>query len=137
MKYETIGESNTKISKICLGCMSFGSKFDWMLELEDVRPIINKALDLGITFFDTANAYSDGRSEEIVGELLKGCRNDVVIGTKVRYQMGNDPKDIGLSQKQIKKQIRLSLERLQTDYIDLYQIHRWDNETPIKETLLA
>tara|TARA_B100000029_G_scaffold363409_3_gene356469 strand:+ start:90 stop:1055 length:966 start_codon:yes stop_codon:yes gene_type:complete len=135
MKYETIGQSNTKISKICLGCMSFGSKFDWMLELEDVKPIINRALDLGITFFDTANAYSDGRSEEIVGELLKDCRNDVVIGTKVRYQMGKEPEDVGLSQKQIKKQIMLSLKRLQTNYIDLYQIHRWDYDTPIEETL--
>ena len=104
MEYETIGESNTKISKICLGCMSFGSKFDWMIGLEEARPIIERALDLGITFFDTANAYSDGHSEKIVGELLKNCRNDVVIGTKVRYQMGNDPSDIGLSQKQIKKQ---------------------------------
>ena len=74
MEYETIGESNTKISKICLGCMSFGSKFDWMIGLEEARPIIERALDLGITFFDTANAYSDGHSEKIVGELLKNCR---------------------------------------------------------------
>lgn len=137
MQYKNIGKSNTKISKLCLGCMSFGSKFDWMIELEDAKPIINTALDLGITFFDTANAYSNGRSEEIVGEVLKDCRNDVVIGTKVRYQMGNNPKDIGLSEKQIKKQISKSLERLQTKFIDLYQIHRWDYDTPIKETLTA
>ena len=137
MQYETIGNSNTKISKICLGCMSFGSKLDWMIELDDAKPIIDCALDLGITFFDTANAYSNGRSEEIVGELLKNCRNDVVIGTKVRYQMGKDPKDIGLSKEQIKKQFLMSLERLQTKFIDLYQIHRWDYDTPIEETLVA
>ena len=118
MKYENIGKSSTKISKICLGCMSFGSKLGWMIETEEVKPIINRALDLGITFFDTANAYSNGRSEEIVGELLKECRNDVIIGTKVRYQMGNDPNDIGLSRGQIKKQIKKSLERLQTKFVD-------------------
>ena len=137
MKYENIGKSSTKISKICLGCMSFGSKLGWMIETEEVKPIINRALDLGITFFDTANAYSNGRSEKIVGELLKECRNDVIIGTKVRYQMGNDPKDIGLSRGQIKKQIKKSLERLQTKFVDLYQIHRWDYDTPVNETLIA
>jgi len=137
MKYESIGRTNTKISKINLGCMSFGSKLDWMIELDDAKPIIDCALDLGITFFDTANAYSNGRSEEILGNLLKDCRNDVIIGTKARYQMGNNPNDVGLSQEQINKQIDKSLERLQTKFIDLYQIHRWDYETPIKETLIA
>ena len=137
MKYESIGRTNTKISKINLGCMSFGSKLDWMIELDDAKPIIDCALDLGITFFDTANAYSNGRSEEILGELLKDCRDDVVIGSKVRYQMGDNPNDIGLSKEQINKQIEKSLERLQTKFIDLYQIHRWDYETPIKETLIA
>jgi len=137
MKYESIGRTNTKISKINLGCMSFGSKLDWMIELDDAKPIIDCALDLGITFFDTANAYSNGRSEEILGNLLKDCRNDVIIGTKVRYQMGNNPNDVGLSQEQINKQIDKSLERLQTKFIDLYQIHRWDYETPIEETLVA
>ena len=137
MKYESIGRTNTKISKINLGCMSFGSKLDWMIELDDAKPIIDCALDLGITFFDTANAYSNGRSEEILGNLLKDCRNDVIIGTKVRYQMDNNPNDVGLSQEQINKQIDKSLERLQTKFVDLYQIHRWDYETPIKETLLA
>ena len=137
MKYESIGRTNTKISKINLGCMSFGSKFDWMIELDDAKPIIDCALDLGITFFDTANAYSNGRSEEILGNLLKDCRNDVIIGSKVRYQMGDATNDIGLSKEQINKQIEKSLERLQTKFIDLYQIHRWDYETPIKETLIA
>ena len=137
MKYETIGKTKTKISKISLGCMSFGTKSEWMIELAEAKPIIDCALDLGITFFDTANAYSNGRSEEILGELLKDCRNDVVIGSKVRYQMGDNPNDIGLSKEQINKQIEKSLERLQTKFIDLYQIHRWDYETPIKETLIA
>ena len=137
MKYESIGRTNTKISKINLGCMSFGSKLDWMIELDDAKPIIDCALDLGITFFDTANAYSNGRSEEILGNLLKDCRNDVIIGSKVRYQMGDATNDIGLSKEQINKQIEKSLERLQTKFIDLYQIHRWDYETPIKETLIA
>ena len=137
MKYETIGKTKTKISKISLGCMSFGTKSEWMIELAEAKPIIDCALDLGITFFDTANAYSNGRSEEILGNLLKDCRNDVIIGTKVRYPMGNNPNDVGLSQEQINKQIDKSLERLQTKFIDLYQIHRWDYETPIKETLIA
>ena len=137
MKYETIGKTNTKISKISLGCMSFGAKSEWMIESDEAKPIIDCALDLGITSFDTANAYSNGRSEEILGELLKDCRNDVVIGSKVRYQMGDNPNDIGLSKEQINKQIEKSLERLQTKFIDLYQIHRWDYETPIEETLVA
>ena len=137
MKYENIGKTGTKISKIALGSMSFGAKSEWMIELDEVKPIIDCALDLGITFFDTANSYSSGRSEEILGKLLNGSRNDVVIGTKVRYQMGDNPRDVGLSKEQIKKQIEKSLERLQTKFVDLYQIHRWDYETPIKETLLA
>ena len=135
MKYETIGKTNTKISKISLGCMSFGAKSEWMIELDEAKPIIDCALDLGITFFDTANAYSNGRSEEILGELLKDCRDDVVIGSKVRYQMGDNLNDVGLSKEQINKQIEKSLERLQTKFIDLYQIHRWDYNTPIEETL--
>ena len=137
MKYETIGKTNTKISKITLGCMSFGSNAKWMVELDDARSIIECALDLGITFFDTANAYSNGRSEDILGDLLKGCRNELVIGTKVRYQMGDNPSDLGLSKEQINKQIEKSLKRLKTNYIDLYQIHRWDYEIPIEETLRA
>jgi len=108
-----------------------------MIESDEAKPIIDCALDLGITSFDTANAYSNGRSEEILGELLKDCRNDVVIGSKVRYQMGDNLNDVGLSKEQINKQIEKSLERLQTKFIDLYQIHRWDYETPIKETLIA
>ncbi|NWK01784.1 aldo/keto reductase [Marine Group I thaumarchaeote] len=124
MKYESIGRTNTKISKISLGCMSFGAKSEWMIELDDAKPIIDCALDLGITFFDTANAYSNGRSEEILGNLLKDCRNDVIISTKVRYQMGNNPNDVGLSQEQINKQIDKSLERLQTKFIDGIMKHQ-------------
>ena len=104
MKYQTIGKTKTKISKISLGCMSFGTKSEWMIESDEAKPIIDCALDLGITSFDTANAYSNGRSEEILGELLKDCRDDVVIGSKVRYQMGDNPHDVGLSKQQIKKQ---------------------------------
>ena len=124
MKYETIGKTNTKISKISLGCMSFGAKSGWMIESDEAKPIVSCALDLGITFFDTANAYSNGRSEEILGELLKDCRNDVIIGSKVRYQMGDDPNDIGLSKEQINKQIEKSLERLQTKFIDGIMKHQ-------------
>ena len=118
-----------------MGCMSFGNSAEWMLEIDEVRPIIKKALDLGINFFDTANVYSRGRSEEIIGELLKDYREDVIIATKVYGKMGEGPNDRGLSRLHILRQIEGSLKRLQTDYVDLYQIHRWDYETPIEETL--
>ncbi len=135
MEYVNLGRAGIKVSRICLGCMSFGNSAEWMLEIDEVRPIIRKALDLGINFFDTANVYSRGRSEEIVGELLKDYREDVVIATKVYGKMGEGPNDRGLSRLHILKQIEGSLKRLQTDYVDLYQIHRWDYETPIEETL--
>ena len=135
MEYVNLGRAGVKVSRICLGCMSFGNSAEWMLEIDEVRPIIRKALDLGINFFDTANVYSRGRSEEIIGELLKDYREDVVIATKVYGKMGEGPNDRGLSRLHILRQIEGSLERLQTDYVDLYQIHRWDYETPIEETL--
>jgi len=135
MEYINLGRAGVKVSRICLGCMSFGNSAEWMLEIDEVRPIIRKALDLGINFFDTANVYSRGRSEEIVGELLKDYREDVVIATKVYGKMGEGPNDRGLSRLHILRQIEGSLERLQTDYVDLYQVHRWDYETPIEETL--
>ncbi len=106
-----------------------------MLELEQARPIVKRALDLGINFFDCANVYSDGRTEEIVGELLKGYREDVIIATKVRLPVGDGPNDEGLSRIHMLKQIEASLKRLQTNYVDLYYIHRWDDDTPIEETL--
>jgi aryl-alcohol dehydrogenase (NADP+) len=115
--------------------MSFGNDNAWKLELKEARPLLEKAIDLGINFFDTANVYSLGRSEEITGECLKGYRDDVIIATKVRDTMGEGPNDSGLSRFHIMKQVKASLKRLQTDHIDLYQIHRWDYATPIEETL--
>jgi len=126
-----------KVSRICLGTMSFGNSAEWMIEIDAAKPIMKRALDLGINFFDTADVYSNGRSEEIVGELLKPVRSEVVIATKVRGKMANWPNGEGLSRKHIMWQIRESLKRLGLDYVDLYQIHRWDYETPIGETLLA
>jgi len=117
--------------------MSFGNTEEWMVEIEKAKPIVKRALDLGVNFFDTANLYSNGRSEEIVGELLKNHRDDVVVATKVRLKVGEGPNKEGLSRHHIMQQMRKSLKRLQTDRIDLYQIHRWDYETPIEETLLT
>ena len=135
MQYVRLGKAGVKVSRICLGCMSFGNEMGWMLETDKARPIIERALELGINFFDTANVYSSGRSEEITGELLKGYRNDIVLATKVYFPMGEKPNERGLSRRHIMKQIENSLRRLQTDHVDLYQIHRWDYETPIEETL--
>ena len=134
MQYVRFGTTGMKVSRICLGCWSFGTE-DWMLGPEQAHPIIHKALDLGITFFDTADIYSYGRSEEILGEALKGYREDVIIGTKVYFPMGEGPNELGLSRVHIMRQIKASLKRLQTNYIDLYHMHRWDYETPIEETL--
>ena len=135
MEYVRLGNSGLKVSRICLGAMSFGNAMPWMVEKDQALKVINKAWDLGINFFDTANVYSRGRSEEILGGALKGRREDAVIATKVYGKMGDGPNDSGLSRKHIMKQINDSLKRLQTDYVDLYQIHRWDYETPIEETL--
>ncbi|MEM0219107.1 MAG: aldo/keto reductase [Thermoproteota archaeon] len=135
MEYVRLGNSGLKVSRICLGAMSFGNATPWMVEKDQALKVINKAWDLGINFFDTANVYSRGRSEEILGEALKERREDAVIATKVFGRMGNGPNDSGLSRKHIMKQVKDSLQRLQTEYIDLYQIHRWDYETPIEETL--
>ncbi|NAZ28172.1 MAG: aldo/keto reductase [Caldivirga sp.] len=137
MEYVNLGNSGLKISRICLGAMQFGNTAPWMVELDGAMRVWKKAWDLGINCIDTANVYSRGRSEEIVGELVKGMREDVVIATKVYGQMGSGPNDRGLSRKHIMWQVRESLRRLKTDYIDLYQIHRWDYETPIEETLSA
>jgi 1-deoxyxylulose-5-phosphate synthase len=117
--------------------MSFGNSEQWMVEIDKARPIIKRAIDLGVNFFDTANLYSNGRSEEIVGELLKPHRDDIVLATKVRLKVGEGPNKEGLSRYHILQQAKKSLKRLQTDRIDLYQIHRWDYDTPIEETLVA
>ena len=132
-----------KVSRICLGCMGFGDAtrwiHKWVLDEENSRPIIQKALELGINFFDTANVYSIGRSEEILGRALKDFanRDEVVIATKVHSKMSDTPNGSGLSRKAILSEIDKSLKRLGTDYVDLYQIHRWDYETPIEETMDA
>jgi aryl-alcohol dehydrogenase (NADP+) len=140
MEYVRLGASGLKVSRLCLGCMSFGSGFDWMLPEEPSFAIIRKALDTGINFFDTADVYSAGESEQILGRALKQFgvrREDVVIATKVYNPMGPGPNQRGLSRKHILEAIDDSLWRLGLDYVDLYQIHRFDLETPIEETLDA
>ncbi|MDG6904745.1 MAG: aldo/keto reductase [Nitrososphaerota archaeon] len=138
MQYVKLGSTGVKVSRMCLGTMSFGNMADWTLEVDAARPIVNKALDLGINFFDTANIYSWGRAEQIVSELIvKEHRDDAVIATKVRGGVGPGPNDQGLSRFHIMREVQKSLKRLGTDHIDLYQIHRWDYDTPIEETLLA
>jgi aryl-alcohol dehydrogenase (NADP+) len=142
MEYVNLGKAGVKVSRICLGVMTYGSKKwrEWVLEEEEGRPFIRRALELGINFFDTADMYSDGVSEEILGRALKdfgGSRDRVVIATKVFNPMGDDPNQRGLSRKHIRHAIDDSLRRLGTDYVDLYQIHRLDYTTPIEETLEA
>jgi aryl-alcohol dehydrogenase-like predicted oxidoreductase len=137
MEYVSLGKCGLKVSRICLGCWSFGNSAEWMLEIDRARPIIERAIDLGVTFFDTANSYSRGRSEEILGAVIKERRNDLVIATKVWFPMSEKPNDRGLSRRHIMQQVDGSLKRLGVDYVDLYQIHRWDYETPIDETLQA
>jgi 1-deoxyxylulose-5-phosphate synthase len=143
MKYKNLGSTGVKVSQLCLGCMTFGvpERGDhlWTLPEERSRPLIRQAVDSGINFFDTANIYSDGTSEEILGRALKDFaqRDDVVIATKVYSPMSKGPNALGLSRKAILTGIDASLRRLGTDYVDLYQTHRWDSRTPIEETLEA
>src|SRR5512136_3218568 len=143
MEYARLGSTGMKVSRICLGCMGFGDAarwiHKWVLNEENSRPIIKKALELGINFFDTANVYSIGASEEILGRALKDFakRDEVVIATKVRGKIHDGPNGEGLSRKAILSEIDNSLKRLGTDYVDLYQIHRWDYTTPIEETMEA
>ncbi|WP_318377588.1 aldo/keto reductase [Enterobacter sp.] len=141
MQYNTLGKTDLKVSRLCLGCMTFGEpdrgNHAWTLPEESSRPIIQRALEGGINFFDTANSYSDGSSEEIVGRALKDFarRDDVVVATKVYYPSGDLTE--GLSRAQILRSIDDSLRRLGMEYVDLLQIHRWDYNTPIEETLEA
>src|SRR4051812_27520041 len=143
MDYANLGRSGLKVSRICLGCMSYGvpdrGTHPWSLDEEQSRPFIKRALELGINFFDTANSYSDGTSEEIVGRALRDFarRDEVVLATKVFHPLRQDPNSGGLSRKAIMREIDASLKRLGTDYVDLYQIHRWDYTTPIEEMLEA
>jgi aryl-alcohol dehydrogenase-like predicted oxidoreductase len=143
MDYVRLGRSGLKVSRICLGCMSYGvpdrGPHPWTLDEAQSRPFIRRAVELGINFFDTANVYSDGTSEEILGRAIREFvpRDEVVIATKVHGKMRGDPNGRGLSRKAILTEIDHSLRRLGTDYVDLYQIHRLDHETPIEETLEA
>jgi 1-deoxyxylulose-5-phosphate synthase len=142
MEYTNLGATGTKVSRLCLGCMTYGSKKwrEWVLDEEQGRPFIQRALELGFNFFDTADMYSLGRSEEVLGGALKDfgpSRDKVVIATKVFFPMGDDPNQKGLSRKHIMHAIDDSLRRLGTDYVDLYQIHRFDYDTRIEETLEA
>lgn len=143
MEYVKLGKTGLDVSRLCLGCMGFGdsSKWihDWVLNESDSRDVIKKALDLGINFFDTANVYSLGTSEEYVGRALKDLarRDEVVLATKVHGKMHDGPNGSGLSRKAIMNEIDHSLKRLETDYVDLYIIHRWDEHTPIEETMEA
>lgn len=143
MDYVRLGNTGMQVSRICLGCMGFGDAarwvHKWVLDEEASRPVIRRALELGINFFDTANVYSIGRSEEILGNALKDFakRDDVIIATKVFSRMHDGPNGAGLSRKAILSEVDNSLRRLRTDYIDLYQIHRWDYQTPIEETMEA
>ncbi|KVU83808.1 aldo/keto reductase [Burkholderia ubonensis] len=143
MEYVRLGSTGLQVSRLCLGCMTYGvperGTHPWTLDEAASRPFIRQALDAGINFFDTANMYSDGTSEEIVGRALRDFakRDDVVIATKVFHRMRPGPNGAGLSRKAILTEIDHSLKRLGTDYVDLYQIHRWDYHTPIEETLEA
>jgi aryl-alcohol dehydrogenase (NADP+) len=141
MEYTRLGSAGIKVSRLCLGCMTYGSRNwrEWVLDEEQSRPFLRRALELGINFFDTADMYSFGASEEIVGRAWQDFaqRDRVVIATKVYNPMGDDPNQRGLSRKHIRESIDASLRRLRTDYVDLYQIHRFDYETPIEETLDA
>jgi aryl-alcohol dehydrogenase-like predicted oxidoreductase len=143
MDYVKFGRTGLDVSRLCLGCMTYGvsdrGSHPWTLDEEASRPLLRRALDLGINFLDTANVYSDGTSEEFVGRVLKahGQRDSVVLATKVHGRMHEGPNGMGLSRKAIMAEIDNSLRRLGTDYVDLYQIHRWDPRTPIEETMEA
>src|SRR3954471_15543034 len=143
MEDTKLGNTGMDVSRVCLGCMGFGDAerwiHRWVLDEEHSRPVIKKALELGINFFDTANVYSTGRSEEILGRALKDYanRDEVVIATKLHGRMREGPNGAGLSRKAILSEIDHSLTRLGTEYVDLYQIHRFDPHTPVEETMEA
>ncbi len=142
MEYIRLGKTGLQVSRICLGMMSYGSKAwrEWVLPEEESRPFVQYAVEAGINFFDTADVYSSGVSEEITGRLLKEFftrRDEYVLATKVFFPMGSQPNQGGLSRKHILEGIDASLKRLNLEYVDLYQIHRWDSHTPIEETMEA
>lgn len=142
MRYVKLGSSGLQVSRICLGMMTYGDpgSWEWLLHEDAAEPIVRRAVEAGVTFFDTADMYSGGVSEEITGRLLDKLfarRDDYVLATKVYFPMGPGPNDRGLSRKHVSAAIDASLSRLGTEYVDLYQIHRWDYETPIEETMEA
>jgi 1-deoxyxylulose-5-phosphate synthase len=142
MDYRRLGSAGLKVSRICLGMMSYGSKAEraWHLTESEAEPLVRAAVDGGVNFFDTADMYSGGETEMITGRLLRSLfrhRDDYVLATKVYFPMGGGPNDGGLSRKHIMSAIDASLDRLGTDYVDVYQVHRWDSETPIEETMAA
>ena len=138
MEYTTLGSTGIEVSRICLGCMSFGTSDwrEWVLDEEDGIELVERAIDLGINFFDTANMYSRGESERVLGTALEGRREESVVATKGYFQMDeDDPNSGGLSRKAIEQELANSLDRLGMDTVDLYQIHRWDYDTPVETTL--
>ena len=140
MEYTTLGSTGMEVSRLCLGCMSFGDPDwrEWMLDDDAAHDIIDRAIDLGVNFFDTANMYSTGESERVLGDALEGRHEENVVATKVFFQMDeDDPNSSGLSRKTIEQELDASLDRLGMDAVDLYQIHRWDYDTPIEGTLRA
>ena len=140
MEYTTLGDTGMEVSRICLGCMSFGSSDwrDWVLDEEAGEELVERALELGVNFFDTANMYSNGESERVLGEALEGRRDEAVVATKGYFRMDeDDPNSGGLSRKAIEQELANSLDRLGMETVDLYQIHRWDEETPIETTMRA
>ncbi len=146
MKYTTLGGTGLRVSRLCIGCMSFGGPdakgydvqgYEWTLGYEDSKKIIDRAIDLGINFFDTADVYSNGRSEQIVGRAMQGRRNDVVLATKVGLPTGDGPENRGLGRKHVVHNVKRSLTNLRTDRVDLYQIHRWDYSNTIEEVLMT
>ncbi|MFC6726005.1 aldo/keto reductase [Halobium palmae] len=140
MEYTTLGDTGIEVSRICLGCMSFGTSDwrDWVLDEEEGRELVDRAIELGINFFDTANMYSRGESERVLGKALEGRREEQVVATKVYFQMDEgDPNSGGLSRKAIEQEVADGLDRLGMDTVDLLQIHRWDYDTPIETTMAA
>jgi aryl-alcohol dehydrogenase-like predicted oxidoreductase len=138
MEYTTLGSTGIEVSRICLGCMSFGTSDwrEWVLDEEEGIELVERAIDLGINFFDTANMYSRGESERVLGTALEGRREESVVATKGYFQMDeDDPNSGGLSRKAIEQELVNSLDRLGMDTVDLYQIHRWDYDTPVETTL--
>ncbi|GAA3447786.1 hypothetical protein Pve01_50100 [Planomonospora venezuelensis] len=143
MEYVRLGSAGMRVSRVCLGMMSYGDPGrwgEWVLDEAAAEPLVRRAAEAGVTFFDTADVYSGGASEEVTGRLLARIfpdREDYVLATKVFFPVGKGVNDRGLSRKHVHAAIDASLRRLGTDYVDLYQIHRWDDETPIEETMAA